>query len=314
MEPTSRIEIDLSVLEANLAAWRAALTPGCELCAVVKADAYGLGAVPISRRLVAAGVNKLAVYSLGQATAIAATGLPVSLMVLMPADEISRTDILYRSLVAGRLELVVHSTDQLLRIEALGRMFGTAIPVHFEVDTGMSRGGMSIAQADDLLAALPIHRYTKLVGVFTHPTSADTDADAAMAQFGQFEALLGRHKAHLGPEVKAHFSNTPAAVRSSRYHQGMVRIGLGLLGYGVEDLLGESDLAQPPDVKPVMRWTSTVVHQLEVPAGAGVGYHGTLVTERATRLGIVPVGYGDGYPLGLSNVGVVRVGAGLAPA
>lgn len=314
MEPTSQIEIDLSVLEANLAAWRAAINPDCELCPVIKADAYGLGAVPIARRLVAAGITRLAVYSLAQATAIAATGLPVSILVLMPVDVISRTDILYRSLVAGRLELAVHSTDQLLRIEALGRMFGTPIPVHFEIDTGMSRGGMSIAQADDLLAALPVHRYTKIVGIFTHPTCADSDAIATADQFNRFEALLRRHASHLSPEVKAHFANTPAALRSPRYHQGMVRLGLGLLGYGVDELAADSELANPPTINPIMRWTSSIVHQLEVPEGATVGYHATHITDRPTRLGVVPVGYGDGYPVSLSNVGIVRVGESLTPA
>jgi alanine racemase len=186
--------------------------------------------------------------------------------------------------------------------------------VHFEIDTGMSRGGMSIAQADDLLAALPIHRYTKLAGVFTHPTSADCDGAATAAQFNRFDNLLSRHADHLGPDVRVHFANTPAAMRSSRYHGNMVRLGLGLLGYASEKLRNESDMAAPPELKPVMRWTSSIVHQLEVPAGTGVGYHGTHVTDRATRLGVVPVGYGDGYPLGLSNVGVVRVGSDLAPA
>src|SRR5688572_5644095 len=109
MESTSRIEIDLARVDENLAAWRAALAPSCEICPVVKADAYGLGAVPIARRLAGAGVRMVAVYHTQQAADLVGAGVPVEILVLTPVEQLARTDSLYRLAVAGKLHLTVHS-------------------------------------------------------------------------------------------------------------------------------------------------------------------------------------------------------------
>ncbi|MBI1368103.1 MAG: alanine racemase [Planctomycetes bacterium] len=314
MTPTSCIEVDLSRLDENMAAWQRLVGPAVKVCAVVKADGYGLGAVPIARRLAARGVKLLAVYNMAQATQIAAAGLTTPLLVLMPVDQLNRTDVLYRSTVSGRLHLTVHSADQLDRIEAIGLHFGCPIPIHIEIDTGMGRVGMSADEADRVIPSLAGRRYIKLAGIFTHPAAADDDVAFTDEQLARFDAVLERHADHIGREVMIHFANTYATMRDRRYHKNTVRLGLGMLGYGVEDLVGEPRIDEKLALKPVVRWTSHIVHVVQTGANAPVGYHGRFVTDRPTRLGVVPVGYADGYPLSLSNQSMVRVGANLDPA
>jgi alanine racemase len=317
MNPTSRIEIDLGSLDSNLAAWRKLIGPQCSVCAVLKADAYGLGAVQLGRRLATAGVKTVAVYSPDQATAIANAGLPVNVLMLMPVDQMSRTDPLYRIAVEGRLHLTVHSTTQLDRVETIGLSFGVKIPVHVEVDTGLSRGGMLPEEADRVLASLTGRKYVRLAGIFTHAASASDDIGFTDRQLLRFDELVRRNAHRIPPDAVIHFAGTHAALRDRRYHKAMVRIGLGLLGYGVSDVTTPPMVSEPPKLRPVVRWLSQVVHVHEVPPGTPVGYAGLFTTDRPTRLGVVPVGYADGYPLALSNKGVVRIAAGerdLLPA
>ena len=315
MPSTSRITIDLGALDANLKAWRGALEPGCGVCAVVKADAYGLGAVKIARRLVSAGVSFLAVYSMEQAAELVRAGIHCDLLVLMPVDSVDRGDVLYRAAVDGRLHLAVHSADQLERIDAAARQFGIRIGVHVEVNTGMSRCGMPIEEADRVLGEIDRRRFVRLAGLFTHTAGPDTDPAYTHQQHERFEGLLARHADLLRrAEATVHFAGTLAALRDPAYHRSMVRLGLGLYGYGVESMKGETRTDPPPRLSPLVRWTSSIVHTLRVPAGSPVGYHGRYITERDSRLALVPVGHADGYPMSLSDRGVVRIGPELRPA
>ncbi len=308
MTHSSYIEVDLAALDANLAELRRVLRPESHICAVVKADAYGLGALPIARRLSAGGVKMLAVYSPEQAAELAGADITSDLLVLMPVHQLSRADALYRLAVGGRLHLVVHSLEQADAVERIARSFGTPLPIHLEIDTGMSRCGMSTAHAAQFLRTLDDRRFLRLVGLFSHPSSSNDDPEMTDRQFAAFNDALAAHAQRLPDDAIRHFANSFTLLRDARYHESMVRIGLALLGYGVDELKCEPRLGDLPRLKPVMRWMSRLVHKLDVPAGSPVGYNATYTTPRDSRLGIVPVGYGDGYPLALSNRGAVRVG------
>ena len=314
MTPPSCIEIDLGQLDANLSAWQSVLADGSQVCAVVKADAYGLGAVPVAQRLASHGVKLLAVYNMNQATQLAQAGVNADLLVLMPVDTLDRTDVLYRWAVSGRLHMTVHNADQLGAIESIGLKFGSPMPVHIEIDTGMSRTGMSPEEAEQLIKSLPSRRYVRLAGVFTHPARADDSVVFTERQYDQFDRVIQNCREVIKPNVLIHFANTHAAARETRYHGSMVRLGLGLFGYGLDDLVGPPVLNTLPAIEPIVRWTSHIVHEHDVPANVPVGYHGKYLTRRPTRLGVVPVGHADGYPLALGDKAVVRVGESLAEA
>jgi len=311
--PLSYLEIDLGALDHNRRAFREAAGGAVQLCAVLKQNGYALGAVPIAKRLAANGVDLLAVWSPDEAAELAQAGLAVPVMVLMPVESMERTDVLYRIAVAGRLHLTIHSRRQLRAVERIGRSFGAAIPVHVELDSGMSRGGMSSEEAGTVLRDLADMRYVRLRGVFTHPHSASTDPRATGQQFHDLQEVARHCADWLEPETLVHFANTAAALRERRYHGDMIRIGLGLCGYGQDGMHAGQGAGVAP-LRPIVRWMSHLVHRRQVPAGQPVGYDATYRSTRDSVLGLVPIGYADGYPLSLSNRAVVRVGPDRLPA
>ncbi len=314
MDHTSLIQIDLVAVESNARSWQSFLGQDCELCAVLKADAYGLGAVPIAKKLESVGVRMGAVYSLDQARELVKAGVAMEFLVLMPVDEIDRSDVMYRSLVSGKLHLSVHDVRQLRRIDKTGRQFGCTVPIHLMVDTGLSRGGVPSNEVAELLVTVAELRHVKLAGLYTHTARPNDESAFCDVQLNRLDELLFRHAGLIGEDVAVHFTGTFGVLRDRRYHKAMARIGLGMFGFGSDEFIGQTALGNLPSLRPAVRWTSRIVHTLEVGAGKPVGYGGTWVSERPSRLGLVPVGYADGYPLGLSNKGIVRVGLKLEEA
>ncbi|MFW6031878.1 MAG: alanine racemase [Phycisphaeraceae bacterium] len=303
----SWLEIDLDRLESNAATLLAALqtTGGPRLCAVVKKNAYGLGVGPIAHRLARVGCCMLAVYTPEEAEQLVTEGPACPLLLMMPLRHIDRAGRLHRAAMAGRLHLSVHSAEHFERIAHIGRSFGMKLPVHLYLDTGMSRGGLSDADLRQIVGRLPGHRYVQLAGIYSHLATADLDSEYAHRQYERFSAAVDA--AELPAGVTRHLANTCATMRDPRYHLDLVRVGLGLLGYGPRMLVDPPAAAALPDVRPIMRWMSRIVDVHRYPAGSSVGYGQTHRLGRASLLGVVPVGYGDGYPLGLSNKASVRI-------
>lgn len=314
MTHSSWLEIDLSRLDANVAAIRQILNqngdPAPKLCAVIKADAYGLGAGPIAKRLDALGVEMVAVYSEDQAASLVAQNLKTPILVLKPLRHLPSAGPLAETVAHGKLHLTIHDPTQLVLLHNAAAALKCQLPVHLYIDTGMSRSGLNLAEAAQLLELIPTLGHVRLAGVYTHLATADQDAGLADAQLARFDRLLQQHAQTIGPEVLIHLANTFATLRSPRYHRSMVRVGLGLLGYGDDLIQGPPRLSDAPSLRPVLRWVSSINHVQWYPKGACVGYGGTHRLAYDTILGVVPVGYADGYPLGLSNRGAVRV---LAP-
>lgn len=314
MEQTSRLEIDLSAVERNVATVRRACAGGggqqVGVCAVLKADGYGLGAVRVAKRLELAAADMVAVFTLEQARAICEANVRLPVLVLMPVRTIRRTDSLYLPLSQGRLHLTVHDEAQLEALAKHADHLGTTLPVHVEVNTGINRGGARPEEAERLVRRIASHARLALAGVYTHFASADCDAAMTARQHDVFSAWLARVKDCVPATCVAHQANSFATFRSAGLHRDMVRVGLALLGYCGEELADAGSCAlgeRARELAPAVRWLSEVVHVSRVPAGETVGYGGTWRAARETRLALAPVGYADGYPLALSNKGVVGV-------
>src|SRR5262245_3097623 len=147
MRDVSVIEVDLSALDHNVRVLHEIVGPDCGLCPIVKADAYGLGAARIAKRLAHNGAELQAVYTPDQAAELFRSAVGSSVLILMPLREIARVDELYRGLVSDRLQLTVHDLDHLADLMGITERYGVTIPVHVEVDTGMGRGGCAPHQA-----------------------------------------------------------------------------------------------------------------------------------------------------------------------
>jgi len=294
MRANSSLFIDLSALDRNTTAIRRAIGPGCRMCAVVKADAYGLGATRIARQLEESGADMLAVYSIAQAEAIAQVGVTLPQLVLMPERDMEVGSNAHRMLLAGRLALTIHGSSHAREVADLAeRLGGVTIPVHLEIDTGMSRGGATAEDAARALACISDARYLRLAGVFTHFTDSAGESGLSLRQDAQLEQFLRDHAAELRADTLVHASNSHATLADARLHHGMVRVGLAWTG------LAQSRVHDgcPIPLEPIVRWESQVVLTKEIEAGASVGYGSRWMAPRRTRLGLVPVGYFDGYPM-----------------
>jgi len=297
MQDTSTIDIDLAAIDHNMSVIRRVVGDHCALCPIVKADAYGLGVARVARRLVSAGAEMLAVYSLRQAieTAAAVNGA-TPILVLMPVTEIAREDELVRLMLGGQLHLVVHDEANLAALEAHAEAIGVDLPVHLEIDVGMSRGGARPAEAARMLRSIHEGRRLSLRGIFAHFSHARTDAARTARQLEVFDAVVAANRDLIPEDVIEHVASTYALARSTRYHRAMVRFGLAWLGYGLEELDAPGAIMAPGDLRPVVRWSSRVVQAKQVPAGTAVGYGARWTAQRPSTIALVPVGYADGYP------------------
>jgi len=314
MPERTRIDIDLGRIERNAKTLRAAVggdaaTPAPKLCAVVKKEAYGLGAVQVAHRLLRAGASMLCVYGPEEAEALVKGAITAPILVLMPVWELKRTDLLYRPAVAETLHLAVHDPQQIDTLNGVGHTFGIRLPVHLYLDTGMSRSGLSREQFDAAVARIAAGgrgAYLRLAGVYTHFATADSDPAFLDAQRQRFCEAVDAHRGTLPGDVIVHAANTFATLRGPAYHFDMVRPGLGLFGYG-PGVMADPPAGGLPTLEHAVRWVSRVIHVQAYPQSSPVGYGSTARVERRSLLGVIPVGYADGYPVALGNKGVVRL-------
>lgn len=299
MRDVSLIEVNLPALDHNMRVLRGMVGPKCSICPIVKADAYGLGAARIAKRLAHNGAEMVAVYTADQAAELFRAVIPCRVLVLMPVREIARVDELYRGLIADRLQLAVHDLDHLHDLLAMTERYGVTISLHIEVDTGMSRGGCSIDEAPILLKKIAASRRLVLAGIFTHFASAESDVEFTNQQLAMFEKVLNEHAALIPPNCRIHAAGSFATMRHPRFHQRMVRVGLAWAGYGLEWMDGGETMTAAQNLRPIVSWKSRIVHLKKIASGTPVGYGSGWTARRPSVIGLVPVGYADGYPTGL---------------
>lgn len=299
------VEVDLAALRANFAEIRRVVGADCPITAVVKADAYGHGAVEVARCLLAEGADCLAVATLGEALELKSVLGAVPIMLLSPLlGGVGQA-------VRQQIILPVFSLAMAEEVNDVAAKLGVCAPVQLVLDTGMGRIGLAdtAAARDEALqiAALPNLR---LVGVFSHFAAADeadkTYAEQQLAVFNQFVAAL----AAAGVDISCkHIANSAALLEMPHTRQDMVRAGIVLYGYYPSDEVRREILHLTPvmSVKARLTWVKTV------PVGTSVSYGCTFVTERKTKIATVPLGYADGWSRLNSNNGCVLVGGRRVP-
>ena len=320
---SSWLEVDLTRLERNFLALKSLVTVPVDdpdpvpargrvaakrprICCVVKKDAYGLGASAVAHRLVKAGCDMLAVYSASEAEYLINKSVTGPILLLSPLRELNRTDALYRPAVGGNLQLSIHDLEQLDTVNQIGRTFGIKLPVHLYLDTGMSRSGLNAEQFTQVVTNLAKTPHVRVAGVYSHLATADDNPDFAYEQLDSLKSAVKQQAEHLPKDFVLHLANSFATLRDRRFHLGMVRPGLSLYGYGPEGMTGPI-LDQAPSLEHTVRWVTRINHVQRYPRWTPVGYGSTHKLKRNSVVGVVPVGYGDGYPVALSNLASVRV-------
>lgn len=286
----ARASIDLHALRHNVALLRAGLAPTGMVCAVVKANGYGHGAVPVARAALEAGAAWLGVATVSEAEELRAAGLTAPLLVFgaMTGAELGRA-------VAAEAHVVVWHE----RFAEAARSAGAA--VHVKYDSGMGRLGVDECRALQL-AATASAGPSRLVGLMSHFATADEDdQEFFREQLRRFTALAAEFRRRY-PSVLRHVANSAATLREPASHFDMVRTGIAM--YGLDPCNRDPGTY---GLRPAMRWSSYLAGERLLRPGQSVGYGRRFIAERPVRIGIVPMGYADGLDRRLSDRGEVLV-------
>ncbi|GIW03618.1 MAG: alanine racemase [Thermomicrobiales bacterium] len=301
----TRAIIDLDALESNIRILKANLSHGTGLMAVVKANGYGHGAVMVARTAVQAGATWLAVATVDEGAMLRQAGVAVPILVLGPIDPSEA-----QAAASARLTIAIGGPDLLdpLRQAAEACQHGP-LSVHLKIDTGMRRYGALPSEALALARAIVNIPALHLTGVFTHFARADeadeTPTRLQAERFDQTVAELRRAGIAVG---LLHAANSAAALRSRAYDYHLVRAGIAI--YGIPP---SRDVVLWPGMRPVMTLCSRIRRVVRLLPGEGVSYGATYRARENECLGLVPIGYGDGYHRLLSNRAWMGISGRRAP-
>lgn len=290
LRPT-RAEIDLAALRHNLGeVTRTA--GGARVLAMVKADAYGHGVVPVARALESAGVFGFGVALAEEALELREAGIRGSILVMNGVHGGA-----HAAIVEAGLTPVIYEEAEARAFSDVAR--GRPVGIHLKVDTGMSRLGVPFRVLERFLDRID-GLALRIDGVMTHLASADEPTTQTEAQLARFDDALRAIRARGHAPTVLHAANSAATFRHPRARFDMVRVGIALFGYaGADDVRA--------DLRPTMRLRSRVISLRTLEPGDAVGYGATFVAQRPMRVAAVPMGYGDGYMRALSNRATVLV-------
>jgi alanine racemase len=299
--------IDLTAIAANIKHLMS--ISGKPAMAVVKADAYGHGLVPVAKQALHAGATWLGVALLDEAIALRESGITAPIIAwLTPISDD------FESAVRSEIDIAIPSLEHLHRITDSGVNVGKTPRIHLEVDTGMSRGGALFEWSELIQSAASAETSGKLkiVGIWSHFARADEPGnDFNRVQRERFIAAVAEARAvGINPEI-IHLSNSAATINDSDSHFDLVRLGISMYGLSpdVENMGSSAKL----NLKPALTLRAKIHLIKEVPAGSQVGYGGTAITKVDTKLAIIAMGYADGVPRNANSQVGVLIGNKMSP-
>lgn len=303
---TSRtcVEIDLDAIEYNYNNTRAKLPNGCKLLGVIKANAYGHGAVEISQ-LLEDKCDFFGVASIEEALELKYAGVKTPLLILGTVFEEAYADV-----VKYDIRIPIFSYDMALALSNEAVRQGKTVDFHFCLDTGMSRIGFQATQENaDICKKITELPNINAEGLFSHFATADElDLSRAVAQQERFKAFV-KMLEDRGVNIPIKHLNNSAGIMNFDEKFDMCRMGIILYGLYPSDDVDKSLL----DIKPAMSWKSRISHIKSLEKGREISYGGTYTTQADRIIATIPVGYADGYPRCLSNIGKVIINDTYAP-
>ena len=285
--------VDLSAIKSNVELLKK--TSGTKLLAVVKADAYGHGLIPVAQAAISAGADYLGVALLEEAVTLREAGIsaPILAWLVQPGSDFAQA-------IALDIDIAAASLKALSEISLASQQVQKKARVHLEVDTGMTRGGF-LAEWDQLGAAHV--QDIEIVGVFSHFARADEPAEKQnQDQMARFAEMVAKLEALGFSHLIKHLSNSAATLKNHAAAFDMVRTGIALYGLSPDvTTLGTSSALA---LRPAMQLRAALYLVKDVPAGTPVGYGASESTSRDTRLGVITMGYADGIPRIARSAGV----------
>jgi len=301
-------EVSLPTLRQNFRAVRDHVAPNATVCAVVKAHAYGHGAVECARALEREGAKWFGVTSTDEGLALRDGGIAGRILLMTGfwrGDE--------ELVIANELTPAVWQREHIEHLErAAERLRKDTVRVHLKVDTGMARLGASFEELPQLLAMLRGAQHVKVEGLFSHLASAEVVASPQVdEQMARFERAVALAKQNGLTPAYLHIANTSAIATRPKAWMNFVRPGIALYGYQLPSVMEGKSLDLP--IRPVLSWKTRIFSLRDVGAGQAIGYSGAYVAPGRARIAALPVGYADGLSRHLSSRGRVIVHDQYAP-
>lgn len=266
--------------------------------AIVKANAYGHGAVPVARAALSAGATWCGVARPSEALELRQAGISCPIMLLGYTPEAT-----YAQMIANRVSLTVWNIDQISKISALAEQLGQVAHLHIKVDTGMSRLGFQVEESHAFINKIKKMSNVDFEGLFTHFARADesdsTPTDEQESRFLEFITTLASHDIQ-PPWI--HAANSAASLTRPSAYYNLLRFGIAMYG-----LHPSPTQPMPPSFLPSLSWKTVLSQVKSLPAGRGIGYGHVYTTQKTERIGTISVGYADGFRR-LSNQQVLVAG------
>jgi alanine racemase len=292
------VEIDKSDLHFNFKKIKGYIAKDTKIMPVIKSNAYGHGKVEIAKEIQKDGISQVAVDSLEEGIQLRQAGIRCGILILGNVFPFEN----FQVAMAHSLTPTICSMSQLLALESLALRINKKINFHLSVDTGMGRIGSSPEAAYLILQKISQISELSMAGIYTHFAVADTDLIFTQFQLDVFKKIVEFARLNLGLSFIAHAANSSALFKSKRTHLDMVRFGLTL--YGLMPFKSSERFLK---LKPVLSWKARVTFLKRVSSGFSISYGRTFVTNKASIIATIPVGYSDGYNRLLSNKGDVLV-------
>lgn len=297
-------EIDLSAIAHNMEQIKAATTGNAKICAVVKADGYGHGAVAVAGTVLQAGADQLAVAIVNEAVELRQAGFQVPILVLGYTPNCQAELI-----VEYNITQTLFSLDAAQVLSAAAVAAGKNVKVHIKIDTGMSRVGISPQEAGQFAAAVAALPGIEIEGVYSH--FADADSFDKKFTYEQYKRFLEGVESIEGQGISIpirHIANSAALLDLPQMHLDMVRPGIILYG-----LWPSEEVQKKLVLRPAMRFKAQVGFVKDVPSRVSISYGRTYFTAQTSRIATLPVGYADGWSRLLANKSEVIVKGRRAP-
>jgi alanine racemase len=287
------IEIHAEALIHNVKEIKRLLSPKTSLMAVVKADAYGHGAIKVAQIALQAGANSLATATLTEGIELREAGITAPILILGAINTPKEIAVIAR----WQLQPTLCNPQQALVFSDTLSQLEESLPVHLKLDTGMSRLGTPWHQAREFVGLVGELPYLKIASLYSHLATADNpDTEVMQKQHQRFEKVISQFKNHLFKLPPLHLANSAATLINPNLHYDLVRVGLALYG-----LYPAPHLRLITTLKPVLQVKAKITQVKTIPSGTGVSYGYQFVSDRPMSIAVVGIGYADGVPRNLSN-------------
>ncbi len=298
MSEITWIEVDLNAIEHNLKAIKSKVESGTKILSIVKADAYGHGAVEVSKTLEQNGTDMLGVAFPGEGIELRENNITIPILILNPVLSVQIEDIIQHS-----LGVTVNNLDIANEISMTAKKYHRNIRIHVEIDTGMGGAGVCHERALPFIKALSLIENLEIEGVFTHFSSSDEkDKSFTYEQNRKFREVIKQLEKEKISLPLIHAANSAAILDIPDSHFNMVRPGLILYG-----IFPSNYVSRNIDIKQAMSFKTRIINLKQLGPGSVIGYGRTFEIMKQTTVATIPVGYKDGFNRGFSNLGVVLV-------